>query len=51
MFSEKNTAQTKEDLAILQQLNLDYLSADQNSNVQRYEEFLAPEFTRVATGL
>jgi len=45
MFSEKNTAQTKEDLAILQQLNLDYLSADQNSNVQRYEEFLAPEFT------
>src|ERR1700753_1848592 len=45
MFSGKNPAQAQEDLAILQQLNLDYLSSDQNSNVKRYEEFLAPEFT------
>jgi ketosteroid isomerase-like protein len=45
MFSEKNPAQAQEDLAILQQLNLDYLSSDQNCNVQRYEQFLAPEFT------
>jgi ketosteroid isomerase-like protein len=34
-----------EDMKTLTQLNLDYLSSDQNSNVARYEEFLAPEFT------
>ena len=35
----------EQDLAELRRLNADYLSADQNSNVTRYEEFLAPEFT------
>jgi hypothetical protein len=37
--------QTKLDLEELSRLNQDYLSCDQNSNVARYEEFLAPEFT------
>src|ERR1700759_3492840 len=39
------TAQRENDLKQLHQLNLDYLSSDQNSNVKRYDEFLAPEFT------
>src|ERR1700749_3842130 len=38
-------SQHEEDLRTLNQLNMDYLSSDQNSNVARYEEFLAPEFT------
>lgn len=33
------------DLAELTRLNADYLASDQNSDVARYEEFLAPEFT------
>jgi ketosteroid isomerase-like protein len=37
--------QTKRDLEELTRLNQDYLSSDQTSNVARYEEFLAPEFT------
>ena len=41
-----NTASAIEgDREILMKLNADYLSSDQNSNVARYEEFLAPEFT------
>lgn len=40
-----STAQIEEDMKALSKLNLDYLSSDQNSNVARYEEFLAPEFT------
>ena len=35
----------EEDLKELERLNQDYLSSDQNSNVKRYDEFLAPEFT------
>lgn len=34
-----------EDLKTLMKLNGDYLASDQNSDVARYEEFLAPEFT------
>lgn len=37
--------QTQKDMEELTNLNMDYLSSDQNSNVARYEEFLAPEFT------
>lgn len=39
------SSQYEQDLKTLMQLNLDYLSSDQNSNVARYEEFLAAEFT------
>jgi hypothetical protein len=35
----------EEDMAVLHQLNRDYLRSDQNSDVARYQEFLAPEFT------
>jgi Domain of unknown function (DUF4440) len=38
-------ARRGDDLRELMKLNADYLSSDQNSNVARYEEFLAPEFT------
>ena len=37
--------QTQRDIAELTKLNADYLSSDQDSNVARYEDFLAPEFT------
>jgi ketosteroid isomerase-like protein len=33
------------DLETLSKLNADYLASDQNSDVERYEQFLAPEFT------
>ena len=33
-----------EDLAILEQLNLDYNSADQASDAKRFSEFLAGDF-------
>ena len=39
------SSQRDQDLKTLEQLNLDYLASDQNSNVARYEELLAPEFT------
>jgi ketosteroid isomerase-like protein len=39
------TEQEKQDVEELGRLNQDYLSSDQNSDVARYEEFLAPEFT------
>src|ERR1700760_2734925 len=35
----------EEDMAVLHQLSRDYLRSDQNSDVARYQEFLAPEFT------
>ena len=35
----------EDDLRELMALNTDYLASDQNSDVARYEEFLAPEFT------
>ena len=34
-----------EDEAILRELNDAYIHSDQNSDVARYEEFLAPDFT------
>jgi hypothetical protein len=39
------TRNRDDDLRQLRKLNDDYLSSDQTSNVARYEEFLAPEFT------
>lgn len=33
------------DIETLTKLNADYLSSDQNSNVKRYEEILADDFT------
>ena len=39
-----DTKQSTEDLAILQQLNLDYNNADQASDAKRFSEFLAEDF-------
>ena len=39
-----NTDQSAEDLAILDQLNLDYNRADQASDAQRFSELLAEDF-------
>ena len=35
----------KHDLDVLAELNADYLASDQNSDVERYEEILADDFT------
>ena len=40
-----NMSSNDSDLEILRTLNAAYLASDQNSDVKRYEEFLAPEFT------
>lgn len=39
-----DTTQSNEDLAILEQLNLDYNRADQASDAKRFSEFLAEDF-------
>jgi hypothetical protein len=39
-----DTNQYTEDLAILEQLNLDYNNADQASDAKRFSEFLAEDF-------
>nr|WP_062339348.1 nuclear transport factor 2 family protein [Herbidospora sakaeratensis] len=39
-----DTKQSVEDLAILEQLNLDYVNADQASDAKRFSEFLAEDF-------
>jgi ketosteroid isomerase-like protein len=36
--------QTTEDVAILEQLNLDYVHSDQSSDAKRFSEFLAEDF-------
>jgi ketosteroid isomerase-like protein len=41
----EDTESRAKDLETLTKLNADYLNSDQNSDVARYEEFLAPEFT------
>ena len=43
--ASETASSREEDLKILTQLNSDYLNSDQTSNVARYEQFLAPEFT------
>jgi hypothetical protein len=39
-----DTKQSAEDLAILEQLNLDYNHSDQASDATRFSEFLAEDF-------
>ena len=39
-----DTMQSADDLAILEQLNLDYNRADQASDAKRFSEFLAEDF-------
>jgi hypothetical protein len=39
-----DTTQSAEDLAILEQLNLDYNHSDQASDAKRFSEFLAEDF-------
>lgn len=39
-----DTEQSTEDMAILEQLNLDYNNADQASDAKRFSEFLAEDF-------
>jgi hypothetical protein len=38
------TTQSAEDLAILEQLNLDYIHSDEASDAKRFSEFLAEDF-------
>jgi hypothetical protein len=40
----RNANQSTEDLAILEQLNLDYNEADQSSDAERFRELLADDF-------
>ena len=39
-----DTIQSTEDVAILEQLNLDYVKSDQASDAKRFSEFLAEDF-------
>lgn len=39
-----DTQQSAEDLAILEQLNLDYIRSDEASDAKRFSEFLAEDF-------
>jgi hypothetical protein len=39
-----DTTKSAEDLAILEQLNLDYIHSDQTSDAKRFSEFLAEDF-------
>lgn len=43
--------QSAEDLAILEQLNLDYNHADQTSDAKRFSEFLAEDFVVQTPGV
>jgi hypothetical protein len=40
-----------EDLAILEQLNLDYIHSDENSDAKRFSEFLAEDFITQTPGV
>ena len=46
-----DTSQSTEDLAILEQLNRDYVHSDQFNNVKRFSEFLAQDFIVQTPGL
>src|ERR1044071_1253067 len=39
-----DTTQSADDLAILEQLNLDYIHSDEASDAKRFSEFLAEDF-------
>jgi hypothetical protein len=45
------TKQAAEDLAILEQLNNDYIRSDQTNDVKRFREFLAEDFIIQIEGL
>ena len=44
------TKQSTEDLAILEQLNNDYVHSDQFNDVKRFSEFLAEDFIVADSG-
>jgi ketosteroid isomerase-like protein len=46
-----DTGQAAEDLAILEQLNLDYNRADQAGDVERFKELLADDFVVQTPGV
>src|SRR4051795_7160327 len=46
-----DTKQPAEDLAILEQLNLEYNEADQASDAKRFSEFLAEDFLVQSPGV
>lgn len=45
------TKQSAEDLAILNQLNLDYIHSDQTNDVERFRELLAKDFIMQTEGV
>ncbi|MEV6371341.1 nuclear transport factor 2 family protein [Micromonospora sp. WP24] len=46
-----DTKQSAEDLAILEQLNLDYIRSDETSDAKRFSEFLAEDFITQTPGV
>jgi hypothetical protein len=46
-----DNAQHADDLAILQQLNLDYIHSDENSDAKRFSEFLSEDFITQTPGV
>lgn len=46
-----DTEQSAEDLAILEQLNNDYIHSDQFNDVKRFSEFLAEDFISQTPGV
>src|SRR5690348_13762064 len=46
-----DNAQHADDLAILEQLNLDYIRSDETSDAKRFSEFLAEDFITQTPGV
>ncbi|NMO50114.1 nuclear transport factor 2 family protein [Actinoplanes sp. TBRC 11911] len=46
-----DNTQHDEDLAILEQLNLDYIRSDENSDAKRFSEFLSDDFLTQTPGI
>ena len=46
-----DSTQHAEDLAILEQLNLDYIHSDETSDAKRFSEFLAEDFITQTPGV
>jgi hypothetical protein len=46
-----DNTQLAEDLAILEQLNLDYIHSDETSDAKRFSEFLAEDFITQTPGV
>jgi hypothetical protein len=47
----RDTTQSAEDLAILEQLNLDYINSDQTNKVKHFRELLAEDFIMQTEGV